>query len=196
MVKIARVDYPIHELLKNRWSPRAFSSRPVEREALLSLFEAARWSPSANNRQPWHFIVTTPLKAEPYQRLFETLTERNQSWAKNAPLLVLTVAQREPEPGKINAKALYDLGQAVAHLTVQAGALGLYVRQMGGFDAPRAAENFSLPVGFEPVTVLAVGYLGSPDVLPEHFRQAEFEARARKPQAEFVFDGAWGVALD
>lgn len=192
MIKIARPDYPIHELLTNRWSPRAFSAREVEPAKVRSLFEAARWSPSANNRQPWQFIVTTPRNPQARERLFSTLNPRNQTWAVNAPLLVLTLALSEPEAGKVNAYALYDLGQAVAHLSVQAVALGLYLRQMGGFDKSRAAELFALPAGLLPVTVLAIGSLGDPHSLPEDLRGAEFEARARKPQADFVFDGALG----
>ncbi|MDO8970254.1 MAG: nitroreductase family protein, partial [Saprospiraceae bacterium] len=126
--------HPIHDLLKNRWSPRAYSAQPVEKQHLLSLFEAARWAPSSGNMQPWTFIVTTLADPEPHAKLVAALGERNQMWAKHAPVLVLSIVQRDREPGKPNLWATYDLGQSVAHLSVQATALGLFVHQMAGFD--------------------------------------------------------------
>lgn len=191
MQKPAPTQYPVHDLLKNRWSPRAFSAQPVEPAALLSLFEAARWSPSGGNVQPWSFIVTTQSDPEPHARLLSTLGERNQLWAKSAPVLVLTVAQVEREPGKPNPYARYDLGQSVAHLSIQAGALGLFVHQMAGFDARKARELFELPEAYEAVTVFALGYAGDPEQLPGEMRERELAPRVRKPLGEFVFNGAW-----
>ena len=196
MNKPASTQYPIHDLLKNRWSPRAYSSQPVDKDLLLSLFEAARWAPSGSNIQPWSFIVTTAEDPEPHAKLVSTLAEFNQMWAKNAPVLVLTIATREREAGKPNAYASYDLGQAVAHLSVQASALGLYIHQMAGFDQQKAREAFSLPEGFDPVTVFTIGYPGDPASLPERLRERELAERGRKPLSEFVFDGAWNVAID
>jgi len=188
--------HPIHDLLKNRWSPRAFSSQPVEKDHLLSLFEAARWAPSGSNLQPWAFIVTTSADPEPHARLVAALAEFNQMWAKDAPVLVLAVVQREREPGKPNPYATYDLGQSVAHLSVQATNLGLLVHQMAGFDHQKAREAVNLPEGFDPVTVFTIGYPGNAADLPERLRERELAPRARKPLSEFVFDGAWNVALD
>lgn len=191
MEKPAINQYPIHELLRNRWSSRAFSNRPVELEELLSLFEAARWAPSGGNSQPWAFIFITQAEEERHQAFVDLLTGRNPDWAKNAPVLVLTVVNRERAPGKPNYWALYDLGQAVAHLTVQATAQGLSLRQMGGFDREKARAVFGVPEGFDPVTAIAIGYRGDPDVLPEDMRPGELGARSRKPLDEFVFAGAW-----
>ncbi len=187
--------HPIHELLQKRWSPRAYSPRPVEREKLLSLFEAARWSPSAANSQPWHFIVASREEEGAYAKMRETLTERNRLWSKDVPLLVLAVAQVEREEGKQNPWALYDLGQAVAHLSVQATALGLYVHQMAGFDREKARSFFEIPAGFDPVAVAAVGYYGSVEELPQEFRDREIEARTRKPLQEFLHDGGWKASV-
>jgi nitroreductase len=195
MEKIANTDHPINDFLSKRWSPRAFSTEPVEIEKLLSLFEAARWSPSGGNSQPWSFILTTQQNSAAYAKLLGTLGERNQMWAKNAPVLVLTIARRENEPGKPNPWAVYDLGQSVAHLSVQASAVGLSVHQMAGFDRKKAAELFNLPEGYDAVTVIAIGYLGDPDMLPEGLREREIAPRTRKPLSEFVFDGAWEVPL-
>ena len=191
MQKPAPTAHPIHDLLKNRWSPRAFSARPVETESILSLFEAARWSPSGGNSQPWAFILTFQSDPEPFGRLLSTLGERNQLWAKHAPVLVLTITNSEREPGKPNPWATYDLGQAVAHLSIQASALGISVHQMAGFDRQKAREAFNLPDGFDPVTVFTLGYDGEPDTLPGEIREREIGPRVRKPLGEFVFNGAW-----
>lgn len=191
MNKPATNTHPIHDLLKNRWSPRAFSRRAVENETLLSLFEAARWSPSGANTQPWAFILTLQSDPEPFERLVNTLGERNQVWARQAPALILTVVQREREPGKPNPWATYDLGQSVAHLSIQASALGLSVHQMAGFDPQKARVAFNLPDGYDPITVIALGYAGEPDQLPIELREREISLRTRKPLGEFVFNGAW-----
>ena len=191
MQKPAHTTYPIHDLLKNRWSPRAFSSQPIDTEAILSLFEAARWSPSGNNLQPWSFIVTTPADPGPHAKLVSTLIGFNALWAQNTPILVMGVVQREREAGKPNPYAWYDLGQAVAHLSIQASALGLAVHQMAGFDHPKASELFELPEGYDPVIVFALGYPGDPEQLSAELRTRELAPRTRKPLGEFVFNGVW-----
>lgn len=177
----------IHELLAERWSPREFEARPVEPSKLVQLFEAARWAPSSYNAQPWSFIVATRENAEAYNRLLSTLMDANQKWAKQAPVLILAVTRLNyTHVDHPNRHAYYDLGQAVANLTVQATALGLRLHQMGGFDPQAARELFAIPAGHEAVSVLALGYQpGQP---------ADLAARTRKPLAEFVFDGSWGRA--
>ncbi|NSW53484.1 MAG: nitroreductase family protein [Anaerolineae bacterium] len=195
MHKPAPTDHPIHEILQNRWSPRAFSDALPETEILLSLFEAARWTPSSMNAQPWAFILARRDDPAAYQRMFSLLTENNQRWAAGAPLLVLAVMNSLRPNGKPHRWAPYDLGQAVAHLTFQAGALGLAVHQMGGFDAARAAEVYQLPTGYEAMAVLAIGAAGDPAALPDDLRQRELSPRERKPLPEVVFDGEWGRPL-
>ncbi len=195
MEKQAETTYSIHDLLRSRWSPRAFSSRPVPEEELLRLFEAARWSPSAVNSQPWAFIVTRKSDPDCFAGLAGTLTGRNQLWAPNAPVLVLAVAMPDPRTGAPGKYSYYDLGQAVAHLSIQASALGLHVHQMGGFDAERARQLFEIPEGCEPMTVIAIGYLGNVDDLPEDLREREQAPRVRKPVADFVFQNHWNEPL-
>jgi nitroreductase len=191
--KPAPADHSIHPLLRERWSPRAFDVRLPTQDQLLTLFEAARWSPSAGNGQPWSFIVVTHDDQECFGEAVGMLSEGNRVWARIAPLLIVTVAQLIRENGTANRTALYDLGQAVAHLSVQAGALGLALRQMGGFSQDRARELFSIPAGYEPVTVLALGQQGDHHtVLPEALREREQAPRERKPLASFVFSGQWG----
>lgn len=191
MRKPADTMHPIHDLLKNRWSPRAFSPTPVEAVKLASLFEAARWSPSCANRQPWSFLIVTREQPESFDKLFSTLTERNQRWNKQVPVLVLAITRRIMEDGSENSWAHYDLGQSVAHLSIEAEALGLSVHQMAGFDAEAARREFAIPAELDPVTVFAVGYSGDADELPDDFRQREHAERTRKEIGEFVFAGEW-----
>lgn len=183
----------ILDLLAQRRSRYAFSSRPVEPEKLRRLFEAARWAPSSYNDQPWGFLVATRGEPERYVRLLGVLAKLNQQWAQYAPVLAIAVARQDfAHNGQSNRHALYDLGQAVANLTVQATALGLAVHQMGGFDIDQARHSFRLPDGHEPVAVMAIGYPGDPKVLPEALRQRETAPRRRRPLVEFVFSGTWG----
>jgi len=174
-------DHPIHELLRKRWSPRAFSSQPVSEQNVLTLFEAARWAASAMNEQPWRFIVTRREETEIFQKLAACLNDANRVWAEHAPVLVLTLVQTLFERNnKPNPWAKHDLGLAVGHLTLQASAMNLYVHNMAGFSADKAKETFALPETLEPVTMIALGYLGEAEALPEPLRQREMELQTRK----------------
>ncbi len=194
MEKLADTQYTIHPFLRARWSPRSFSPKPIAEKDFFSLFEAARWSPSGNNLQPWAFI-TAVQGTDTHQKLVDVLMGFNQYWAKNAPLLVLSMAQRERSEGKPNPSALYDLGQSVAHLTFQAESLGISVHQMGGFDKNQAREVFGVPAEYELVTAIAIGYAGDPDTLPEDLRTRELAPRTRKPLKSFVFANYWGEEI-
>jgi nitroreductase len=191
--KPAATQYPIYELLKRRWSPRAFSDRRVEPDTLRSLLEAARWAPSSNNAQPWSFIVTTKDDEAGHSRLVACLMEGNIPWAQRAPVLMVSVARMSFEDeGKPNRHAFHDVGQAVANLTMQATALGLFVHQMAGFYPDKVIELYGIPKEFEPVAAIALGYPGDPESLSERLKQREVAPRERKPMAEFVFAGRWG----
>lgn len=193
MDKPAPADHPIEEILKRRWSPRAFSDRTVEREKLQSLFEAARWAASSFNEQPWSFIVTTKENPEEHAALVSCLTEKNQQWAQRAPVLMMSVAKLNFEKnGKPNRHAFHDVGLAVGNLIVQATALGLYVHQMAGFSVEKVREMYRVPQAFEPVAAIAIGYPDDPNVLPEPFRAQEVGPRQRKPIESFVFEAKWG----
>lgn len=192
MEKQADTAYPINELLQRRWSPRAFSDKMVETDKLRSLFEAARWAPSSNNEQPWSFIIATKDDENTYRRLFECLKEGNKKWAFRAPVLMLSVARLNFEDeGTPNRHAFHDTGMAVFSLVVQATALGLMVHQMAGFDVEKARTELKIPDGHEPVAMIAVGYPGDPDILPDRLKQRELLPRERKPIAEFVFSAEW-----
>jgi nitroreductase len=193
MEKLAETQTPIHEVIGRRWSPRAFSERLVEADKLVSIFEAARWAASSRNEQPWAFMVAATEDPKNHEALVGVLLEFNAVWARKAPVLVLTIAhtvwQKEGTP---NHLGFYDLGQAAACLTLQATAIGLMAHQMGGFNVELARERFAVPAGWEPVSVIAIGYPGEPESLPEHLRDRETAKRARKPLTDFVFSGTWG----
>ncbi len=189
----AKTDYPVHELIQNRWSPRAFSDKPVSPEILRSLFEAARWTPSSSNEQPWAFIVATKDDPVTHHKILRTMVEFNQAWAKHAPVLAIAVSQMEfARNNTPNRNAFYDTGAAVAHLTTEATSRGLFVHQMAGFDPHQAIEVFHIPKGWEPIAVFAIGYPGDPNALPDKLREREVAPRSRKAISEFVMSGEWG----
>lgn len=193
MEKPAPTDYPIEEILRRRWSPRAFSDRNLEAEKLLSLFEAARWAPSSFNEQPWSFILATKETPAEHAQLLNCLTEKNQQWARLAPVLMVSFASLNFEKtGKPNRHAFHDVGLAVGNLLVEATALGLFVHQMAGFSVDKVREAYHVPEDFEPVAAIAIGYAAEPEVLPETFREQETGPRKRKPISSFVFEGGWG----
>jgi nitroreductase len=193
MQKPAPTDHPVTEILRNRWSPRAFSDQPVANEILQSLFEAARWAPSSSNEQPWAFIVATNDDPETHGKLLSTLAEANQIWARHAPILGVAVAHRNwTKSGQPNRTAFYDTGAAVAGLTTEATTHGLFVHQMAGFDPKKAGELFHIPSDWEPIAAFVVGYPGNPESLPEPYLSREQHMRTRKPLGEFVMSGDWG----
>jgi nitroreductase len=183
----------ILDVLRRRWSPKVFSSRPVEPEKLRAVLEAARWAPSSHNEQPWSFVVATQGNPEAYNVLLSCLNEKNRQWAQYAPVLILSVAKiyREMD-GKENRYAFHDVGLATANLIVQATALELYTHAMAGFSVQKAQEVLGIPKGYEPVAVIALGYFPESrdwerprtDPIPLNC--------SRKPLDEFVFEGRWG----
>ncbi len=179
-----------------RWSPRSFSTREVSADALKKLFEAARWAASSYNEQPWRFIVGRRGDGA-WEKIFAALGEFNKSWAKTAPVLILTVARtRFSHNGAENRHALYDLGAASSYLTLEAAALGLATHQMAGFDPEMARKAFAIPVEYAIGTVIALGYQGDPAALDDAgLIERETEARTRKSLDELVYS-EWGKAAE
>jgi len=193
MQKPAHTQFPVHDLIRNRWSPRAFSNKPVDRAILATLFEAARWAPSSFNDQPWAYFVATKDDAVNFAKMLGILVEFNVVWAQAAQALVLAVTRLNfQHNGTPNRNAFYDTGAASALLCVEATALGLVVHQMAGFDAAKARQVLQIPDGWEPIAAMAIGYPGSPDSLPEQLRERELAPRTRKDLIEFVMSGRWG----
>ena len=180
----------VDDLIRRRWSPRAYSDKEVPTAELKRLFEAARWAASSSNEQPWRFLVGR-RGDETYQKIFNALVEGNQSWAKSAPVLVLSVAKKVfTNNGKPNAYGMHDTGAASATLALQATADGLHTHSMAGFDREQARASFAIPSDYEIGAVTAIGYFGDPADLPEHLQKMEVSPRQRKPLEEFVFS-AW-----
>lgn len=177
---------PLLSALVERWSPRAYDpTADVPTETLRTVFEAARWAPSANNVQPWRFIVAR-RGTDGFATIHDALLGFNQAWADSAAVLVVNLAETVDAEGNPRPWARYDLGQAVAHLTVQAQHEGLHTHQMGGFDTTRLREAFALDERLEVVSVTAIGVLGDAATLPEALRDRERAPRVRKPLDELV----------
>jgi len=180
--------YPIHSLLQKRKSGRAFEAKEISNDVLNRLLEAAKWAPSSYNEQPWRFLVTKRETAA-FDLLLGSLMEANQVWAKNASALVIALSKKTfNRNDKPNRHYAYDLGSAVAHLSIQATEEGLNIRQMGGYDPQKVKENFSIPEELEAFAVLAIGYpSATPEkVLNEQYLQMELAPQTRKEQDEFV----------
>lgn len=188
--RTAPTEHPVLDILADRWSPRAYdAATPIDEGKLASALEAARWSPSANNTQPWRFIVAR-RGTQLHDGIQEALMGFNQVWAGNAAVLIVAVAEVTNDEGAPMSHAVYDLGQAVAHLSVQAHHDGLVVHQMSGFHRDQISELVGLDDRFIPMTVIALGELGDLAQLPEQLRHRETAPRTRRPMAETVIASA------
>lgn len=193
--KSAETQVPIHELLARRWSPRAFdANRPVRREQILALLEAARWAPSCRGEEPWRYLVfdkTTQPQA--WEQALSCLDEANQKWAKQAPVLLLAMAEGNfGHNGLPNRWAQYDCGAASENICLQAFSLGLVAHQMGGFKLAKTHELLGLPIDITCLAMIAIGYQAAPEILEGDYKTKELAPRVRKPMAENFFAGSWG----
>ncbi len=193
MKKAIISEYKINSLITYRWSPRAFIDKPIEKDRIQSILEAARWAPSAFNEQPWRFIVG--IKGdETYERVLETLVEWNQKWAGKASMLVVNIAKKTfSKNGKQNVTFKYDLGQAVAFMCLEAMNQGVYSHQMSGFSPEKADELFHIPDDYQAVSVTAFGYYGDPDQLPEEMYKSEIEERSRQHIDKMIYASEFGA---
>ena len=191
-IKSASPDHEILELIKERWSPRAFSSRRPDIETLNRLFEAARWAASSDNEQPWRYLVARAEDGDRHETLASCLFPGN-AWARKAPVLAMSVAARNfAKTGKVNRVALHDVGAASALLTLQGMSMGVFVHQMAGFDTEKARQVCQIPPDYDPVAMMALGYPGDPESLSEPLRTRELSPRERRPVREFVFSSTFG----
>lgn len=189
MQKSHIIEHPVSDLIKNRKSVRAFSPAPIEQQKIFTLFEATRWAPSSSNEQPWLYIYATKEQPELWEKLFSPLNEGNKIWAKDVPLLILSLARKNfSRFPSANLHAMYDLGGANSFLSLQAVELGLQVRQMAGFNSEQAKVNLNVPEDFEIGVIMAVGYPGDPQTLPEKLQLREVSPRERYVQQEFVMN--------
>ena len=191
-IKSASPDHEILELIKERWSPRAFSSRRPDIETLNRLFEAARWAASSDNEQPFRYLVARAEDGDRHDTLASCLFPGN-AWARKAPVLAMSVAARNfAKTGKLNRVALHDVGAASALLTLQGMSMGVFVHQMAGFDTEKARQVCQIPPDYDPVAMMALGYPGDPESLSEPLRTRELSPRERRPVREFVFSSTFG----
>ncbi len=194
--KIASTIHPVIKEISHRWSPRAFSDKPVEQEQLLSVLEAARWAASSRNEQPWRFIVARKGDAH-YSNLFKGLNEWNAQWAFTAPVLIVVLAKKEFKPNRPNQHSWHDTGLAVGNLLVQATHLGISAHQMGGIHPEIITANFHInPNEYDVISVIALGYQDEKRLaeLNESYRELEYKPRERKPLNEIVFGSKMGKA--
>ena len=193
--KKAKTSVPVNELIASRWSGRAYDSRlPVTHDQIIALCEAARWAPSCYGDQPWRFIICNRNADEPaWNKAFSCLSEGNQHWAKDAPVLILVIADSiMSRTGNNNRWGQYDSGAAAMNICIQATDLGLMVHQMGGFDSDQAKKIFSIPDRFTPMAMMAVGYQLPLEKIKGEIRERETAERARNPLGNNFFDGEWG----
>lgn len=194
--KTADTLVPVHELIAGRWSPRAFVNEPVSRLQQLALAEAARWSPSAYNLQPWRFLLWDRHRdPQAFEQALGTLSATNRSWVTLAPLLIGIFSDTRGVDGAKNHSAPYDTGAAAFSVLLQAQALGLHAHQIGGFDREALRAAFELPEEITVQALVAVGRLGNPDALREDLKARELQPRSRRPLSEIAFADRWGNAL-
>lgn len=180
-----KAEHGADPLFVNRWSSRAFADRPVAEETLLTILEAARWAPSSNNFQPWRFVVARD--AEQLERFHPFIVPGNLEWAAQAPVLILLLSSVE-EDGKPNGAHAFDTGAAWAAIALQASLFGLNTRAIGGYDRVKARELLSIPANFELHAVIALGYPGSTELLPDKFKDRNVPS-GRRPLDESII---WG----
>lgn len=184
--KPAIPDHPISEVIANRWSPLAFTDKPVEKDKVMSLLEAARWAPSSFNEQPWNYIVGHQGD-EIHSKLEECLVEGN-SWAKKAPILMLSIAktffERKHKP---NRHRLHDTGAASAYMALQATELDLIMHQMAGFDDEKARQLFNISDDFEPAAMIAIGYPGDEGKLSDDLKARQKGPRIRRNAEDLIW---------
>lgn len=197
MHKTADTHAPIHNTLAVRWSPYVFSTRPVRSVDLHSLFEAARWAASSYNEQPWRFIVGVRGPGDAHAHILSCLTEKNQAWARAAPVLVIGVFMRYLSAnGEPNRAAQHDLGLASANLAIEATRRKLHAHMMIGIDPDAAREAFSIPEDAEALTAMAIGYHEAELPGDPALREREAGPRTRRLLGEFVFGDRFGQSAD
>lgn len=199
MHKPAITQVTINETIANRWSGRAYdASLQVSHVQIIALLEAARWAPSCFGDQPWRFIIWNKnTDAKAWQQAFDCLATSNQTWVKDAPVLMLvcadTLFNHNQQP---NRWAQYDTGAAAENVCLQASSMGLMAHQLGGFNADSARAAFAIPAQFVPMAMLSIGHAADVASLEGDVLKRETAARSRRPLNELFFAGGWGKAID
>ncbi len=183
-MKTAITQYPVLDLIRERWSPRSFTPDMISETDMNTLLEAASWAFSGGNMQPW-FYLYAHRGTSGFEKILNCLSGGNQAWAGNAAVLMVTLAKKERDPGKPNLWSKHDLGAANMNLILQALSMNIYGHLMGGFDAGKVVDSLDVdPTVYEPVACMALGYRGDPEQLEESQRERELAPRTRKVIAE------------
>lgn len=191
--KKAKTDHEVMDLIKDRWSPRSFSAKPISDSDLASILEAARWAASAYNEQPWVYIVAKKENKDQFEKILSCLVEFNQGWAKNAQVVMLGFARKNFVRGeKYNPTHAHDLGLASSQMLLEAMNRNIFTHQMSGILPEKIRDIYNVPTEYEPITALAFGYMGDLSDLSDDLKEGEMADRNRKPLAEFVFERNWG----
>ena len=181
-------EYSVNSLILNRWSPRAMSGETLSDEELMPLFEAARWAPSSYNNQPWRFIYAK-RDSEYWDRLFGLMVEFNQSWAKNAAVLVVIVSKKTFDfNGQPSVTHSFDAGAAWENLAIEAEVRGLVTHGMEGFDYDKACKSLEIPGDYNVEAMIAIGKKGQKEALPQGLQEKEAPSD-RKPLKDIVMEG-------
>ena len=182
----------INDLLRKRWSPRSFDPIDLTDQEITKLFEAIRWSASAFNEQPWHFIYGDRRDESAFNNVHQCLADGNKPWTIDSSLLIITFVKTVfDRNGKTNAYASHDLGLAMANMTVQAQDMGLFVHQMAGIQKEVIMEKYDVPEGWEALTMVAVGHLGSVEKLDDRLRNGEESAQKRHELKDIYSMNEW-----
>jgi len=185
-----KAGYPIHEMILNRWSPRAFSSEPVSDTELMTIFEAARWAQSSFNNQPWRFLYARTGSAN-WQQFFNLLEPGNQVWTSKAQLLVVVLSKKTFDyDGRPSITHTFDTGAAAQNMALQGTYMNIVVHGMEGFDYERAKTALKIPDDYQVEAMFAIGKLGNKQDLPPKLQERE-KPSDRKSLPEIVFEGAF-----
>lgn len=186
-IKTQNVPSGVHPLLAKRWSARAFNGKPISQTELNTLFEAASWSASSMNEQPWKYLYAHKQNLESFDKFWKCLLPGNQPWTTKGSVLILSLAEKNLDyKNRPNRHYMHDVGAANTQLLLQAAHQEIYGHMMGGFDMDKTIETFDIPENLEPVCFMVLGYLDEPETLDEPFKSRETAPRNRKPVEEFV----------
>jgi nitroreductase len=186
-IKKAATENPVHEIISKRWSPRAFNGQSIPEKDLHTIFESASWAFSSMNYQPWRYVYAQKSDENNFNLLLDCLVPFNQEWAKNASVIILSLAKKKYDDGKLNFYAPHDVGAANATLALQAQSMGIYSHLMGGFDKNKTIQNLNIDSEeYEPVVLIALGYVDSPEKLTESLAKREIAPRKRKAVSEIT----------
>lgn len=182
--------YPINPIILNRRSLRAMNGQPLENNELFALFEAARWAPSSYNGQPWRFIYGKK-GTEHFERLYSLLIEFNQSWCKEAGVLVCVISrmsfEKNNKPSKTHS---FDTGSAFENLCLEGTSKGYVVHGLQGFDYEAAKEKLHVPDNYQVEAMIAIGKPAPKETLRPELLEKEVPSN-RKPLTEIIFEGTF-----